>query len=102
MSISSKIIKVISGEQNRLFNKFTTAHAIREQALNAWNYLDKMYTKESIFSHHEKTKIAIETEINAIHNEENLFIDTIPKETYLSWYIPVRKFISSVASVAQL
>lgn len=98
----TKKVKIVSGEQNLLFNKFAAAHTVREQALNAWSYLDKIYTRDSTFVHHKKTKSAIKTAINSIHNEESLFIKKIHKDAYLSWYLPNRKFISTISSVVQL
>lgn len=98
----TKKVKIVSGEQNLLLNKFAAAHTVREHALNAWSYLDKIYTRDSTFVNHKKTKSAIKTAINSIHNEESRFIEKIHKDAYLSWYLPNRKFISTISSLVQL
>jgi hypothetical protein len=54
-------VEIIEGKQNKLFEQYATEHPRREQTLSAWDYLTKIYKKDSLFAIHQTTKLAIET-----------------------------------------
>lgn len=94
-------IEIVEGTQNRLFERYATEHPRREQTLSAWEYLARIYKKDALFSVHKQPKEAIENEKQRIKAEDSLFLASIDKATYLSWYLPIRKLVSSVPTVAQ-
>jgi len=94
-------IEIIQGKQNLLFEKYAFEHPRREQTLSAWDYLAKIYRKDSLFIVHEIPKKAIENEKHRIKAEDSLFLASLPVGSYVSWYLPVRKLISSVSTIAQ-
>jgi thiol-disulfide isomerase/thioredoxin len=94
-------IKIIKGKENQLFEQYAKEHPRREQALSAWGYLEKIYVLDSLFSVQKTPKTAILKEKQRIKDEDATFLTQLPKESYVSWYLPVRKVISSVSTVAQ-
>lgn len=94
-------IKIIQGKQNQLFDHYATEHPRREQALSAWDYLTKIYKLDSLFSSQQVPKQAIETEKKRIKAEDRLFLANLPEGSYISYYLPLRKLVSSVSTIAQ-
>lgn len=94
-------IEILKGEQNQLFEQYATEHAHREQALNAWDYLAKMYKRDSLFASHKVPQQAIDTEKQRINAEDSLFLAGLDPESYLSYYLPLRKLVKSVPTIAQ-
>ncbi|MGQ9846734.1 MAG: TlpA family protein disulfide reductase [Bacteroidales bacterium] len=94
-------IKIIKGNENKLFEQYAKEHPRREQALSAWDYLKKIYTKDSLFAIHKTPKKVIEAEKRRIKAEDSLFLANLPKNSYVSYYLPLRKLVSSVSTIAQ-
>jgi thiol-disulfide isomerase/thioredoxin len=94
-------IKVLKGQENQWFEQYATEHPKREQTLNAWNYLEKFYQSDSLFAIQEAPKQAIQKEIVRIKDEDAGFLATLPIDSYVYWFLPTRKLISSVSVLAQ-
>jgi thiol-disulfide isomerase/thioredoxin len=94
-------IKVIKGQENQWFEQYAQEHPRREQALSAWVYLEKIYMLDSLFSVQERPTSSIQTEKQRIKAEDAAFLAKLPKERYVSWFLPTRKLVSSVSTVAQ-
>lgn len=94
-------IEIVEGNQNQLFDQYATEHPRRNQTLSAWDYLEKIYKNDSLFRIHEIPQKAIEKEKQRINAEDSLFLAGMPHSTYVSWYLPVRKLVSSVSAIAQ-
>ena len=94
-------IKIIQGKQNQFFDQYATEHPRREQTLSAWVYLEKIYTLDSLFAVQEDPKQAIAKEKQRITTEDSLFLAELPEKSYVSYYLPLRKLVSSVSTIAQ-
>jgi thiol-disulfide isomerase/thioredoxin len=94
-------IVIKNGKQNKLFEQYASEHPRREQTLSAWDYLTKIYRKDSLFAIHETPMQAIETEKQRIKVEDNLFLVSLPNDSYVGYYLPLRKLVSSVSTIAQ-
>ncbi|MDI6832603.1 MAG: TlpA disulfide reductase family protein [Bacteroidales bacterium] len=94
-------IKIVDGIENKLFEQYATEHPRREQTLSAWDYLSKIYSKDSLFAVHETPKKAIETEKRRIKAEDSIFLAALSQDSYVSYYLPLRKLVSSVYTIAQ-
>ncbi len=94
-------IKILEGKENQLFAQYATEHPRREQALSAWGYLEKIYSKDSLFAVKVVAQKAIASEKQRIKTEDNLFLAGLPGNSYVSYFLPVRKLVSSVSTVAQ-
>lgn len=98
---NTETIKIKKGQENKWFQQYAYEHPKREQALSAWIYLEQIYTLDSLFSGQEKSKQAIELEKQRIKDEDATFLNRLPKNSYVSWFLPVRKLVSDVSVVAQ-
>lgn len=94
-------IRILEGKENQLFDLYATDHPKRQQALSAWIYLRKMYHEESLFSVQQKANQAILEEIERINSEDSSFLSRLDPNSYISWYLPTRKLVSSVSVIAQ-
>lgn len=98
---NQKTIEIIKGQENCLFAQYASEHPRREQALSAWMYLEKIYSRDLLFAVQEVPIQAIAKEKQRIKAEDSLFLSVLDPETYVSWYFPVRKLVSSVSTVVQ-
>ncbi len=98
---NTQTIKITKGKQNQWFEQYAQQHPRREQALSAWDYLEKIYATDSLFTVQAKPRKAILKEKQRIQKQDQLFLQSLPKESYVSWFFPVRKLVSSVATIAQ-
>ncbi len=98
---SPETIEFLNGKQNLLFEQYALEHPRREQALSAWEYLEKIYRKDSLFAVHEIPKKAIAEEKQRIKAEDSLFLANLPNGSYVSYYLPLHKLVSSVSTIAQ-
>jgi thiol-disulfide isomerase/thioredoxin len=94
-------IKIAKGQENKWFEQYAQEHPRREQALSAWVYLEKIYKLDSLFSVQKTPNKAIQSEKQRIKNEDLEFLNHLPKDSYISWFLPTRKLVSSVSVVAQ-
>jgi thiol-disulfide isomerase/thioredoxin len=94
-------IVCLSGKENQMFTRYAVEYPKRQQAMSAWNYLIKIYQTDSLFLKHSEPKKIIEREIQRINKEDNEFLGNLDPKSYVSWYLPKRKLVSSVSNVAQ-
>lgn len=94
-------IEIYKGHQNQWFGQYALEHQKRAQALSAWKYLEKLYDSDSLFVGQKTTKQNIQNEINRIKEEDSLFLTSLPADSYVRWFLPIRKLVSSVSVVAQ-
>jgi thiol-disulfide isomerase/thioredoxin len=94
-------INVNKSKENQWFEQYAKEHPKWEQALIAWEYLEKIYTHDALFSLQKAPIKAIQQETKRIKNEDATFLNSLPKESYCSWYLPMRRLVSSVSNIAQ-
>jgi thiol-disulfide isomerase/thioredoxin len=98
---AAETIHIKKGKENLLFEQYATEHPRREQALSAWVYLEKIYTQDALFAVQEHPIKNIQTEKLRIKAEDAAFLAKLPKESYVSWFLPTRKLVSDVSTIAQ-
>jgi thiol-disulfide isomerase/thioredoxin len=94
-------IVILTGNENIAFVNYAKEHAKREQALSAWDYLQKIYLGDALFLSQKTAQASILSEIQRIKKQDAAFLTNLPASSYVTWYLPVRKLISSVSVVAQ-
>lgn len=97
----TETIKITKGQENLSFEQYAKEHPRREQALSAWMYLEKIYNLDSLFAVQKLPSDAILKEKRRIQNEDEAFLNGLPQDSYVRWFLPVRKLISAVSVVAQ-
>jgi thiol-disulfide isomerase/thioredoxin len=98
---AAETIHIKKGKENLLFEQYANEHPRREQALSAWIYLEKIYTMDSLFSVQKTAVKNIQLEKQRIKEEDAAFLANLPKGSYVSWFLPTRKLVSDVATIAQ-
>ena len=94
-------VEILKGKENKIFVQYAIEHPKREQALSAWVYLRKIYQADSLFAIHKLPSQAIEAEMQRIKQEDDDFLKSLNPGSYVSWFLPNRKLVSSVSTVAQ-
>ena len=94
-------IKITKGKENQWFEQYAKEHPKRDQALSAWIYLEKMYTADSLFALQQTPQKSIAQEKQRIKAEDSIFLAELPKDSYVSWFLPMRKLVSSASTIAQ-
>jgi peroxiredoxin len=94
-------INITKGQENQWFAQYAKEHPKREQAKSAWTFLEKLYSNDSLFAIQEVPNKAILQEKQRIEKEDAIFLSSLPKQSYVAWFLPTRKLVSSVSSVAQ-
>ena len=93
-------IVINNGEQNKLFVQYSVEHSKREQALSAWVYLKNLYGSDTFFKNQAISKLAITKEIDRLNKVDNDFLKILPPNSFMNWYLPIRKLIGDVEVVA--
>jgi thiol-disulfide isomerase/thioredoxin len=94
-------IRILEGKENRWFEQYTQEQGKREQALSAWGYLQNLYQNDPLFATQQVPNQAIQTELSRIQREDEAFIASLPTDSFVRWFLPIRKLVSSVGAVAQ-
>jgi thiol-disulfide isomerase/thioredoxin len=94
-------IRITKGQENKWFEQYAKEHPRREQALNAWFFLGQIYNSDSLFSAHSKVESDIISEKERIKKEDEAFLASLPKDSYVQWFLSTRKLVNSTSSVAQ-
>jgi thiol-disulfide isomerase/thioredoxin len=94
-------LNITKGKENLWFEQYAREHPKREQALSAWLYLEKMYGPDPLFGKHKASLKAIRKEKERIRQEDEAFVQALPKGSYVRWFLPMRRLVSSVSVVAQ-
>lgn len=97
----TETIEIKKGQENLYFEQYAKEHPKREQALSAWVYLEKIYTSDSILAIHQKPINSILDEKQRIKSEDKAFLSSLPSDSYVRWFLPTRKLVSSVSTIAQ-
>jgi thiol-disulfide isomerase/thioredoxin len=94
-------LRILISQENMWFEQYAKEHPRREQALSAWDYLEKIYTLDSLFAVQQVPSKAIFQEKQRIKAEDSLFMASLDPHTFVSWYLPLRKLVSNVSTIAQ-
>lgn len=94
-------VECTAGAEQQVFVQYATEHPRREQALSAWGYLERMYAGDPLFSEQEKALQSIANEKARIKTEDRTFVENLDPKSYVRWFLPMRRLVSSVSTVAQ-
>ena len=94
-------IVTLKGVENKAFVNYAIEHVKREQTLSAWVFLQKIYQSDVLFSNQLAINQSITSEMQRIEKQDLDFLSSLPSTSFVNWYLPIRKLISSVSTVAQ-
>ncbi len=87
----------INSPENKTYAKFSKEHTQRNAALAGWKYLLPQYQNVEILKQQTKHIDFIKAEINRIEQEDKNFLQSVDKNTYIAYYLPLRKFIDDMS-----
>ncbi len=99
--LSYENISITKGKINQQFYSYAKDHILRENVLAYCDFLRNTYKNDSLFINQKVFKQSLEIEINRIKKEDQIAINSIQPETYLSWYLNTRKLLNSISTIAQ-
>ena len=94
-------VNIVKGMENLWFEQYAFENPNRERALNAWIYLEKMYENNPLFYNNKHTYNHIKNEIQRIKEEDDVFLKSLPADSYVKWFLPLRKLLSSIPVIVQ-
>lgn len=100
LSLPPSII-ITKGQENKWFEAYAKAQPKREQALTAWIYLENIYAQDEEFAQHQQAIKAIQQEKTFLKDKSKSFIASLPSNSYVKWFLPIRKLVSNVSTIAQ-
>ena len=89
----------LNATENKLFFNYAMGQGYRTNALNAWKYLDKLYNTQVLFKKQEIAKNSIQKELKRIKAEDTKLVNSLDKNSYLAWFIPIRKLIQETPTI---
>jgi len=89
----------LNATENKLFFNYATGQGYLTNALNAWKYLDKLYNTQALFKKQETAKNSIQKELKRIKAEDTKLVNSLDKNSYLAWFIPIRKLIQETPTI---
>ena len=89
----------LNATENKLFFNYAIGQGYRTNALNAWKYLDKLYNTQALFKKQEIAKNSIQKELKRIKAEDTKLVNSLDKNSYLAWFIPIRKLIQETPTI---
>jgi len=89
----------LNATENKLFFNYAMGQGYRTNALNAWKYLDKLYNTQALFKKQEIAKNSIQKELKRIKAEDTKLVNSLDKNSYLAWFIPIRKLIQETPTI---
>jgi len=90
---------VFNNTENTLFLEYAIEKGQRTNALSAWRYLENLYSKKPLFLKQTQVAKVILQEQNRILKEDALFVNSLEKDSYLSWFIPQRTLIQETPTI---
>lgn len=94
-------IRILRGIENKLFDQYSIEHKKREQTLLIWDNLIKSYSADSLFMKHNNLVPIMQKEKTRISSEDSLFLYTLPENSFVEYYLPLRRLIASAYTSVQ-
>ena len=98
---SPNTIKILRGIENKLFDQYSIEHKKREQTLLIWDNLITTYSGDSLFIKHNNLIPLMQKEKTRIRSEDSLFLSSLPENSFIEYYLPLRRLITSAYTSVQ-
>lgn len=83
-------VKITNSKENAYFDTYIKQQGIRNNKLDGWKWLKPIYYFEDSLS---LESTYIKQIITKIEDEEQVYLDALPKAKYVSYYLPLRKLV---------
>jgi len=91
----------LNSEENNLFVQYVKNYGQRQSVASAWNYLKDKYQYNKIFNNQKEILETINIELNRIEKEDSNYLKNLDKDSYLSWFLPLRKLVSEMPNTVR-
>ena len=89
-------LQFVNSPKNKQFNELVNGYTQRTQAYQAWRYLQPKYNEKQPLKAQKKVAQLINKEIKRLETADVLAVASLPENSYLSWFVPVRKLINDM------
>lgn len=94
-------VEIQEGAQNKNYKIYNIEQPAREQVLSAWDFLEQTYKQVPPLKGQAAPLASITQEINRLQTEEQQFLNKLPENSFIKWFLPVRKLVANAQVVAQ-
>ena len=91
----------INSKENNIFVQYFKDNRQRQRASSAWYFLNNKYQEDEVFANQKTILKNINTELDRIEKENTNYLDAIDKETYVSWFLPLKKLVSDMPIIVR-
>ncbi len=95
-------LKFLNSRENQLFFQYESIKSEQQQFLPAFEYLLSIYKKKEPFSNRKKIVKTLSKEKERLKNKEADFLNSVDKESYFSWFLPLRNLVKEMNEIAKL
>lgn len=89
-----------NSNENNLLLRYVKEQAQRENALAAWQHLLPLYKNSETLKSQQQVLKFIKKELKRLKAEDAQFIANLTDDSYLKWFIPIRKLVSEMPATA--
>jgi len=89
-------LQYINSPKNKQFVSYAKAYSHAKQAYQAWRFLQPKYTNQLTLKTQKKVLKTINKEIQRLEQVNANALTTIPKNSYLHWFLPQKTLVSNM------
>lgn len=94
-------IQFTSGGKNKIFLKYAKNQGLRDKALYALEFLHPLYQEQPLLAKQQKFLRTLEKEKVRLRGEDTDFVEGLPDNSYLRWFIPYRKLVQEMPVIVR-
>jgi len=94
-------IEFVNSKENNDFVQYFEDYKQRQKALFSWHYLKDKYQNYEVLKKQNSILKNINEESNRIEKEDTNYLNALDKETYVSWFLPLKKLVSDMPIITR-
>ena len=89
-------VQYINSPKNQQFFSMAMGFSIHNNAYQAWRFLQPLYKDQSPLNQQKQVLATIQQELTRIETASQKEINTLPKQSYLYWFMPLKKLVNDM------
>ena len=89
-------VQYINSPKNQQFFSMAMGFSIHNNVYQAWRFLQPLYKDQSPLNQQKKVLATIQQELTRIETASQKEINTLPKQSYLYWFMPLKKLVNDM------
>lgn len=94
-------LKFINSKENKILVQYFEDYKQRQEALFGWHYLKDKYQEYEVLNKQKIILKNIDKESSRIEKEDSNYLNALDKETYVSWFLPLKKLVSDMPIIVR-